>query len=457
MDTPALTSLTVLNLHGLLPAAMAGTSWLFVASVVWLAVGWGGWKQRNTGSPNGLGVTLWLLWGLLHVVAPASQSLDGTLRADAAWSTLLAFASAGLVVGSLGYAAGANVRLRPFSGSQSLIGWPSPRYYAWLVGALLFLVWGETVYSYLVARQHYGAEASFYRLLHLNSGIKSLADSLILLLILAPKAGLSWRKTILLFLPLLVLALVEGIRYRPVLVVLGWVVFYAPGWWQATDQKQRVRASILVLSVILIVQLWSANRWAIARQEWTYLTLNPAANGASPTLEYQMLHTGATVLTFQADNHIGPDYGRWWAEYSLVRFMPRWLLNQVQPLPTEGRGLQPSMKPLSPQLSLVTMATVGTKYKDGVPAYGCWQEWFLSFGWWGLWIPLAIGFLLGQLASWKGDGLLNVGLQILALIVGYQWFTRGYLPQQLELTWFCLLGIIMLAGLNRITIITNSK
>ncbi len=284
---------------------------------------------------------------------------------------------------------------------------------------------------------------SIFHQVHKISGIKSLADTLMILLMIAPSVGVGRRWLGVFALFFVTLAMVEGVRYRVVILFLGWLILYGPKYWQLARPRVRVGLVMAVLTLSLMAQLWSANRWAIANKQYQYLTLKPIANGGGPIAEFSQTYVGAAVLAFSNQQYLGPDYGATSLGFIGIRLMPKPLLAMLGIIDPDQ--VRPGKKPFPPILVRVVHATSAAgAYRSGVPAYGAVQEVFLSFGWWSgpVWVIIGIScaFFGRLMRSVLGQvDFSGYYLQALAFAFWFQWITRGYLPQQAELLLFLCL------------------
>ena len=332
-----------------------------------------------------------------------------------------------------------SVATRPIiSSGQAIVG----------LALLQLLVLAELVYSSGgLAFLNPWSGVSIFHQVHKISGIKSLADTLMILLMIAPISGVPRRWLGVFAVVFVSLALVEGVRYRVVILFLGWFILYGPKYWQWARPRVRVGLVMAVLAIGLMAQLWSANRWAIANKQYQYLSLNPVANGGGPISEFSQTYVGGAVLAFSNEQHLGLDYGATSLGFVGIRFLPKPLLGAMGLTATEGS--LSGKKPFPPMLNRVVHATSASgEYRKGVPAYGAMQEVFLSFGWWSVvvWLLVGLGFgLLGGLMRWiLGSGsLAQHYIQAIGIAFWFQWITRGYLPQQVELLLFLTLPCVV--------------
>ncbi len=284
---------------------------------------------------------------------------------------------------------------------------------------------------------------SIFHQVHKISGIKSLGDTLMILLMIAPSVGVGRRWLGMFALVFVSLAMVEGVRYRVVILFLGWLILYVPKYWQLARPRVRVGLVMAVLAIGLTAQLWSANRWAIAKKQYQYLTLNPIDNGGGPISEFSQTYVGASVLAFSNQQQLGPDNGATSFGFIGIRFLPKQLLAKLD-LTALDRGSS-DKKPFPPMLHRVVHATSESgEYRKGVPAYGAMQEIFLAFGFWSglVWVLVGIccGLLGGLMWRFLGSGSLAQNyIQAIGIAFWFQWITRGYLPQQAELLLFLTL------------------
>lgn len=392
------------------------------------------WVLAGTGFLTGALSPMWQYWTSLPSAIPLAQ-----MGNELFMHALLTLAMVGGAV---------LVPAAKQSDHTETVPTPKGMWYFLAMVACLMVVILELMYSAGSWKIIGPGGPSLYFLVHKFTPAKLLADTLVMLLTLAPLAGVRFRQLTLVLVPFVALIVAEGIRYRLLLLGLGYAWLYLPHDWSGMTQAHRFRFVLASLVLLFAFQLWGANRWAIANKQWQYLTLNPVANGAAPWVEFQQLETGRKVMAFKAVNGIPPDQGQYLWQYSLVRFTPAWLQTHLgldQPLPNDEVLAKPA-KLYSPALNHLIQGANEGAFRKGGPAYGWQQELFLSLGAWAIIVSFLLGMIWQRmvtvLSTWSR---FTAALATAASVgIAYQWSTRGYLPQQLELAWVMVMPPLVL-------------
>lgn len=278
----------------------------------------------------------------------------------------------------------------------------------------------------------------------LTAGANSWATLMLVPLLIMPHLKVRWSMQAMLFAAYCYYHLLTGSRYRIILLLIGITLLYL--WPQFKQLKATKKARWIASAVIVCyaLMLWSANRWAIANKRYEYLTANPVANGASLFAEFNQPQVAAQVLAFSQQNGLGPDYGATMFGHLFYKSLPKQMLDLFGLVGQDALGATAKIYP--PMLQRLNLANGGYYYR-GMPAYGGLHEVFLSFGWWSVGVLFILGILAARLLKLFASLLIMKRLPApvlptLLVIWSFQWLTRGYFPQQLELAWLLILPLL---------------
>lgn len=218
--------------------------------------------------------------------------------------------------------------------------------------------------------------------------------------------------------PLLVFFALTGWRYRVVLT-LAVLVWDAWLFWPQTRARRWAAAALVLLATVGVPWL-TVNRWYLGKRQFDQMQWSLSGfNYHTLLTELNTSQTFLALLKYKDEQDLGPDWGQSMLGHIVVRAMPSsWFPN--------------AQKPLAPNLQLIQEA-VPRPNPRGFPAVGLIEEWYLSFGYSGVLLGMAaLGWLMTRLPDPRRSPWNRAVIACLG-IVAYQWISRGYLPQQVEL------------------------
>lgn len=219
-----------------------------------------------------------------------------------------------------------------------------------------------------------------------------------------------------------------GLRYRVIMVLIGMLTSYFITMPKNATHYRK--AALVCLLFVIGLQYLTINRWAIARRQFSYLTFNLFQfNNQTLLTETNNSQTFFCMLRYNHLQNLGPDYGESMFKFVLIRALPKNLFENGK-------------KPVAPLLQRLVPATNPPNPERGLPAYSNIDEYYLSFGWPGVVIGMALlAYLLARMPNYK-QGLAAKAWQVLVTAFLFQLITRGYFPQQMELFVFLLLPLL---------------
>lgn len=266
--------------------------------------------------------------------------------------------------------------------------------------------------------------------------IEALSDTLVALLILLFNYKMPRRIWWILAFICGFYFLLAGWRYRFILLAVGCLAHY---WYNLRwFPRDYWRVTLLALSVVLGIAVLTLNRMAIASRqgEETTLDLTRFDNRlfAEQTINAQVF---MLMLRYRDEHNIQADYGQSMFKQTAYRAMPTYMFTD-------------SIKPYPPLLKWQSEAQ-GTSAKGEIRtgAITNLEEYYLSFGWVGLFLLASmLGFLLGRLVHFPPTDDFYVGIKLLLTAFMFQLITRGYFPQQVELFVYLMFPILLLRAIS---------
>lgn len=216
-----------------------------------------------------------------------------------------------------------------------------------------------------------------------------------------------------------------GWRFRIFVSALGVALVYL--YMQPAQFYKRL--AVVVLALGLMLSFITLNRMAVAKRMFDVVEWNPLRfNIELLCNEMGNSRTFKAMLHYRKTHEVPLDGGMSMIGYIFVKFLPASLYPNGE-------------KPLAPLLKQVKVwIPAGAVDYNPNPAISNVDEVYFSFG-----LPGCIIFmwLLGFFIAWVEHMRAVQGLKIYlyAVFVGflYQWITRGYLPQQVQLLFFMLI------------------
>jgi len=219
-----------------------------------------------------------------------------------------------------------------------------------------------------------------------------------------------------------------GFRYQLFLVVLAVILHFILGisW----NLKRTIQVCAIGGLVIYLAVFMTLNRWAIGHKDYGSITFNPTELPISQfLLETGNCQTDAALMKYMVNHNIPHDKGLSSIGYSVLRFVPAYLFPEHK-------------KPLPPVFHDM-MQAVNSKTLNGYGALSLPMEYWYAFGTWGMVaVMLIIGMLLALIPIPAQKNSLYAYVYCLSITMLYQWITRGYTPQQVELLAFWAIGFL---------------
>jgi hypothetical protein len=228
-----------------------------------------------------------------------------------------------------------------------------------------------------------------------------------------------------LLLVLLAYFFLSGWRFRIFLTLFGIAVIYL----QSTPEQFYKRLLIALLGLTLTLSYLTLNRMAVAKRMFDVVEWNALAFNLDLLCnETGNSRTAKAMMRYRAENNLPLDGGMSMIGYIFVKLMPASLYPNQE-------------KPIAPLLRQVkAWIPEGAVDYNPNPAISNMDEIYFSFGLPGLIFfmsLMAIGLAIVEHARMQMH--LKPYLYVLFLGFLYQWITRGYLPQQVQLLFFLLL------------------
>jgi len=219
-----------------------------------------------------------------------------------------------------------------------------------------------------------------------------------------------------------------GWRFRILLTFIGIFIYYLPQirfrqWWKWG----------IALTSAFVFMLWiSQNRMAFSKRMFHLMSYSISDYDA-----FRIMHEVGNCRTFMATlhfietNHISPDRGA-----SL--YLP--ILWRFQKAESFKGGLRPK-----PPLLELEKAWIPKDIKQNLnPGVSNLEEYYLSLGWLGMVVMMALFGLSLHLIPKSRNSSLSTGAQMVFTAFLFQFISRGYLPQQLKLLAFLSLPFLIL-------------
>jgi hypothetical protein len=223
---------------------------------------------------------------------------------------------------------------------------------------------------------------------------------------------------------------VLGFRYYIFLVVLALTLH----WLASNANTKGMWLKIIAGGAIIIYMalFLTLNRWNLGHKDFAAVDFNPFHSSTEQVLiEVSNCQTDACLMKYMVQNDVPHDWGQSSVGYSVVRFLPAQIfLNQKKPFPPVFNDM---------------MAAVKKKKLFGFGALTLPMEYWYGFGTVGMALFMALlGVILASIpipASYKS---FYSWVYCLGITVLYQWVSRGYTPQQVELLSYWAVGFLFL-------------
>ena len=209
----------------------------------------------------------------------------------------------------------------------------------------------------------------------------------------------------------LFMSLLGGWRFRIILFVLFFLFHLL--------EKKEYRKLILIWSIPLMISMaWlTLNRMAIAKRQFSLITFDfRLFDLGTFNNEFANSRTFRACLSQPGWNRF-PGFAGWMKNPETMK--PRLLEFSKSWIPTGW--------PWNPN-----------------PALSQPEEFFLLFGYSGLFFAMLLMGLYVFLIDHSGNGAFSGSLRIVLSGLLFQWFSRGYFPFQLKITFICLLPFLLL-------------
>jgi len=223
---------------------------------------------------------------------------------------------------------------------------------------------------------------------------------------------------------------VLGFRYNIFLVVLALTLH----WLVSNENTKGMWLKIVAGGAIIIYMalFLTLNRWNLGHKDFAAVDFNPFHSSTEQVLiEVSNCQTDACLMKYMVQNDVPHDWGQSSVLYSMFRFLPAQVFpNGVKPVPPVFRDM---------------MAGVKKKKLFGFGALTLPMEYWYGFGTIGMAIFMALlGVILASIPIPRSYKSFYSWIYCLGITMLYQWISRGYTPQQVELLYFWSVGFIFL-------------